>query len=390
MAEFCTHCGAALEPDALFCTSCGAPVESDDASPASETPTQAIPLQQMPPQPIPQSGPSGNAVPQDATQSPTGSQNMGNAYGNASVPSMESQPSVAPAPGAGAPGPQATKPNKSSKGKLGIPIIIAAVVVVLVLLGGVAYGVLRSGGNGGNAASSSSSSTAAPQTPTPSVSESAAGLDMDKLQSIVNSYSPTEAAVSVRPIEDGDEFDSQQANSKFVAAGFYLPVYLFAKDSGNASAMSSAESMMRTMSNDDGNTAIGDLGGLPALNGWSSGAGYGNTDFQRMFGDVAASNSGYENYTSASDATKMLVATAKAGGTDLMSFDLASEGVNAPSGTTLNGHRGQGIKNSYNFFVLMKTGKTDVAVAVLTQNMGKDRAAALTSDILAEVATEVK
>lgn len=273
-----------------------------------------------------------------------------------------------------------------------VPIIIAAVVAALVVTGGVAYEVLRI--MDGNVASPQPSETTlqtqAP-TATPTVSGTpATDLDADKLQSIVNSYSSTDAAVSVRPVEDGDEFDSQQANSKFVAAGFYLPVYLSAKDSGNASAMSSAESMMRTMSNDDGNAAIDDLGGLSALNGWSSGAGYGNTDFQRMFGDVAASNSGYENYTSASDATKMLAATAKAGGTDLMSFDLASEGVNAPSGTTLNGHRGQGIKDSYNFFVLMKTGKTDVAVAVLTQNMGKDRAAALTSDILAEVATEVK
>ncbi|TPF95884.1 hypothetical protein EP30_09925 [Bifidobacterium sp. UTCIF-39] len=273
-----------------------------------------------------------------------------------------------------------------------VPIIIAAVVAALVVTGGVAYEVLRI--MDGNVASPQPSETTlqtqAP-TATPTVSGTpATDLDADKLQSIVNSYSSTDAAVSVRPVEDGDEFDSQQANSKFVAAGFYLPVYLSAKDAGNASAMSSAESMMRTMSNDDGNTAIGDLGGLSALNGWASGAGYGNTDFQRMFGDVAASNSGYENYTSASDATKMLAATAKAGGTDLMSFDLASEGVNAPSGTTLNGHRGQGIKNSYNFFIVMKTGKTDVAVAVLTQNMGKDRAAALTSDILAEVAAEVK
>ena len=273
-----------------------------------------------------------------------------------------------------------------------VPIIIAAVVAALVVTGGVAYEVLRI--MDGNVASPQPSETTlqtqAP-TATPTVSGTpATDLDADKLQSIVNSYSSTDAAVSVRPVEDGDEFDSQQANSKFVAAGFYLPVYLSAKDAGNASTMSSAESMMRTMSNDDGNTAIGDLGGLSALNGWASGAGYGNTDFQRMFGDVAASNSGYENYTSASDATKMLAATAKAGGTGLMSFDLASEGVNAPSGTTLNGHRGQGIKNSYNFFILMKTGKTDVAVAVLTQNMGKDRAAALTSDILAEVAAEVK
>lgn len=346
MTKICTHCGAAVEPDALFCSNCGAPVPPDDAGSTSESPTRA-----MPNQPVPEPSMTG-------TQ-PTGAQTAG------------------------------TQPKKTNAI---VPIIIAAVVAALVVTGGVAYEVLRI--MDGNVASPQPSETTlqtqAP-TATPTVSGTpATDLDADKLQSIVNSYSSTDAAVSVRPVEDGDEFDSQQANSKFVAAGFYLPVYLSAKDSGNASAMSSAESMMRTMSNDDGNAAIDDLGGLSALNGWSSGAGYGNTDFQRMFGDVAASNSGYENYTSASDATKMLAATAKAGGTDLMSFDLASEGVNAPSGTTLNGHRGQGIKDSYNFFVLMKTGKTDVAVAVLTQNMGKDRAAALTSDILAEVATEVK
>ncbi|KAA8828845.1 zinc-ribbon domain-containing protein [Bifidobacterium tissieri] len=345
MTKICTHCGAAVEPDALFCSNCGAPVPPDDAGSTSESPTRA-----MPNQPVPEPSMTG--------AQPTGAQ------------------------------PTGAQPKKTNAI---VPIIIAAVVAALVVTGGVAYEVLRIMGNNNAASPQSSATTTQTQAPTATASSTPEpSLNTDKLQSIVNSYSSTDAAVSVRPVEDGDEFDSQQANSKFVAAGFYLPVYLSAKDSGSASAMSSAESMMRTMSNDDGNTAIDDLGGLSALNGWSSGAGYGNTDFQRMFGDVAASNSGYENYTSASDATKMLAATAKAGGTDLMSFDLASEGVNAPSGTTLNGHRGQGIKDSYNFFVLMKTGKTDVAVTVLTQNMGKDRAAALTSDILAEVATEVK
>lgn len=353
--RFCTNCGSVLEEDAKFCTNCGTAVETPNDASISDTSTTEQPTQTMSAQTVP-------------TQPNWGT---------------STQPAVQPA--AGAPKP---------KGKPNIPVIVAAAVLVLVLLGvGIAYGVLGSG-NKGAASPATTSSAASPKSTSPSSASASAKagitLNADKLQSIVSGYSETEAAVSVIPVGENDEFDSRQANTKFVAAGLYLPVYLAAKDSGNSGAVSSAETMMRTMDNDSGNAAISDIGGLSTLNGWLGGAGYSNTDFQRAFGDVEASNSGYENYTSAADAAKMLAATDNAGGTNLLSYDLASEGVTTPSGVTLNGHRGQGIKNSYNFFILMKTGKTTMAVSVLTQNLGKDTAVSLINDILAEVASEVK
>lgn len=371
---YCTNCGSELEADAKFCTNCGAAVEtsSGDAN-AAEQPTQTMPTQPTSQNAMPQGSPVHNAsaspVPQPSVQAAATGQ----------------PPMQPPASGAG--------PSKSEN-RLYIVVIVVAVMVLLALVVGgvIGYHRLSSLTKGGSSvvASASPSETTDASTPSSTPSETAITLDADKLQSIVSGYSETEAAVSVIPVGENDEFDSRQANTKFVAAGLYLPVYLAAKDSGNSGAVSSAETMMRTMDNDSGNAAVSDLGGLSALNGWLGGAGYSNTDFQRAFGDVEASNSGYENYTSAADAAKMLAATAEDGGTNLLSYDLASEGVTMPSGVTLNGHRGQGIKNSYNFFILMKTGKTTMAVSVLTQNLGKDTAVSLTNDILAEVASEVK
>ncbi|WP_164520644.1 zinc-ribbon domain-containing protein [Bifidobacterium callimiconis] len=392
--EYCTNCGSALEPDAKFCTNCGAAVEtSSNDTNAAEQPAQAMPVQpswSTPTQPVPQNTAPRNTMPQQGAPSPTMPTTNAMPPNGSPVPPV--QPPMDQPPVPGQPPVQTGDGTPKPKGKPNIPVIVAAAVLVVALLGvGIAYGVLGSGKTK-EASPAATSSVASPKTQPSASSSAKAGvsLNADKLQSIVSGYSETEAAVSVVPVGENDEFDSRQANTKFVAAGLYLPVYLAAKDSGNSGAVSSAETMMRTMDNDSGNAAVSDLGGLSALNGWLGGAGYSNTDFQRAFGDVEASNSGYENYTSAADAAKMLAATATDGGTNLLSYDLASEGVTTPSGVTLNGHRGQGIKNSYNFFILMKTGKTTMAVSVLTQNLGKDTAVSLTNDILAEVAAEVQ
>ena len=76
---------------------------------------------------------------------------------------------------------------------------------------------------------------------------------------------------------------------------------------------------------------------------------------------------------------------AKTGDDGLMNYDIASEGVTIPAGATVHAHRGQGIKDSYNYFVVISNGKQKVAVAVMTQNQGKDSSAQLTSSVLDKV-----
>ncbi|WP_288667328.1 serine hydrolase [uncultured Bifidobacterium sp.] len=183
--------------------------------------------------------------------------------------------------------------------------------------------------------------------------------------------------------EDSAIANTSQSSKKFVAAGLYLPVYLASQGNGNAEGL--ANTMMTGMDNSAGNQAVGALGGWSAVNSWLSSHGYSGTSFNRDFGDVQASNAGYENYSTARDAARMLVAVDAVGGTGLMNTDIASEGVVIPSGMTVHAHRGMGIQNTWNYFAIVEVNGNKAAVSVVTQNQGQDRAAQLMSQVLASV-----
>ncbi len=68
-----------------------------------------------------------------------------------------------------------------------------------------------------------------------------------------------------------------------------------------------------------------------------------------------------------------------------MSYDIASEGVRIPEGATIHAHRGMGIQDAYNYFVVISDGRAKVALAVMTENLGQERAADLISQMLATV-----
>ena len=73
----------------------------------------------------------------------------------------------------------------------------------------------------------------------------------------------------------------------------------------------------------------------------------------------------------------------------LVDYDIASEGVRIPAGATVHAHRGMGIQDAYNYFVVIADGGTSVGVAVMTRDLGKEQAARLTSDILDVVWTSM-
>lgn len=214
-------------------------------------------------------------------------------------------------------------------------------------------------------------------------------LDKDAVDAIVARYSETDAAVAVMTADGLRSYSSRYAESRYVAAGLYLPVYLAytAKNPGRPS--DSAGEMLRSMNNDAANAVIDGIGGLDALNDWLSDNRYSRTTFGRKFGDVAASERGYENYTSADDAARMLSACINDGSYELMNYDIASEGVRIPAGATVHAHRGMGIQDAYNDFVVISDGGTSVGVAVMTRDLGKEQAAGLTSDILDVVWTSM-
>ena len=404
----CPHCKAQLPDDADFCTQCGKPV-NDSADIGSEDTIlrdggqrQVLPSIQMPVQPVPVPTPMQAVSGQQPTQSiPPVSPNAAPVAGQAAAAALP--------PNGGRGG--GLKGWLSDRRNLPVIIIGAALVVALMVCGGVVYA--YSGGPKSEASSSSTSQSSAPtqtetttvspaptetktvtespsSTPTATVTQQApakTGLNSARLDSIVNKYSAS--AVSVVP-SSGDPYNSSQANSRFVASGLYLPVYLAAHNGGGSSAISYADAMMRGMNNSYGNSAISAMGGRSSLNSWLSSAGYSSTDFERAFGDVTSSSYGAENYTSPSDAARMLIAVDQMGGTGLMTYSLASEGVAAPSGATIYGHRGRGIKNAYNYFITMKTSSGATAgIAVMTQSQGQGTAAQLANEILAEVNSEL-
>ncbi|NEG96764.1 zinc-ribbon domain-containing protein [Bifidobacterium sp. SMB2] len=402
--KFCTNCGEQLDEEASFCTNCGQPVDDAElgdtlaGDPAlgetiirgSDDP-QSLPAIDMPEEAPVQAAPTVSMTPVDPQPRQT-------------VPAAGS---VAPQPQAGQPAaPGAAGGNGNGPKKKNLPLIIIASVIAaaLFICGGIVYaynaGAFSDDGDQNSeptatatvTKTATSTPTASSSSPTPSqtaTTKAAPALDPTKLDAIVNKYSASNSAVAVVPVNGAQAYYSQQANSKYVASGLYLPVYLEAHSTGNSTAASYADAMMKTMSNEYGNSAISAMGGRSSLNSWLSSQGYTNTDFERDFGDVSASSAGYENYTSAADAAKMLVATEQAGGTGLMAYSLASEGVSAPAGTSINGHRGQGIKNAYNFFIVMKSSKGAVGVAVMTQNQGRSVAVQMANDILAEVNAEL-
>ena len=72
-----------------------------------------------------------------------------------------------------------------------------------------------------------------------------------------------------------------------------------------------------------------------------------------------------------------------------MTADIAKEGVKIPSGMTVHAHRGQGIKDTWNYFIIVENSHSKAAIAIATQNQGKEKAAEIASRVLAEMNDEL-
>ena len=253
-----------------------------------------------------------------------------------------------------------------------------------------ANGAVLSRGQGGNTGDDTSDS-ASQSTPQAS-----------KLAEIADSYSSSDVAISAMFLNDSsspsssgqqaasadDVANTKASRTRFVSAGLYLPVYLAAQDE-DSSIKANADTMMQKMDNDAGNQAILGMGGFDTVNSWLSSHGYDDTTFDRHYGDVKASSEGHENYSSTFDAVRLLAAVDQAGGTSLMTADIAKEGVKIPSGMTVHAHRGQGIKDTWNYFIIVENSHGKAAIAIATQNQGKEKAAEIASRVLAEMNDEL-
>lgn len=214
--------------------------------------------------------------------------------------------------------------------------------------------------------------------------ESKVTLNKDSMESIVSPYGNDAAVSVVYGDEPTQSYDSSNARTHYTAAGFYAGVYAAALYKGAVN--DTARTMMASMDNAAANDLIGQLGGRDAVNSILAEHGYQCTGYGRDFGDTKATA---DNLSCAADASRALMDIAKASQSNVFGFDLASEGIVAPEGVTLYGHRGQGINNAYDFFVIAQKGDQRAVISVFTNNRGKDSAVALTNSVLSQLNTDV-
>lgn len=413
---FCPFCGTRNEENARFCVECGHPMQPPvQPSDAVEQPDGAVPLD----------APSSDATIADATVAdgtmPDGAAPAaGQRYTYETAPSPVSASSPIPAPSPVPPAPTAPPRQHVPTGREGgsgrsgtasgvWKIVVATVIVVALIIGGTAWYLHAKSAQDG-AQTTQSQETKQTKRPKTTRKKAAAGksdasktdkdtdasrtnakgaartLDKQSTDAIVDGFSTTEVGVSVMTKDGLRSYSSRNASLSYVAAGLYLPAWIDYRDTYDQKPSEYADSLTG-MNNDSANALVEKVGGESALNEWLNDNNYRRTRFERDYGDVQASQEGYENYSSPDDAARMLAEMAKTGDDGLMNYDIASEGVAIPSGATVHAHRGQGIKDSYNYFMVISNGSQKVAVAVMTQGQGKTAAAQLASRMLDKVWT---
>jgi len=215
-----------------------------------------------------------------------------------------------------------------------------------------------------------------------------AHIDNAKLISLITKYNTTDnVAVALVDLNTSLEYRVGSVRNTFVASGFYAPVYIVTHG-GN---LDKANQMMEQMDNSAGNKLIDEIGGFQKINNALAGEGFTQTTFSRYFGDTAASDKGYENYTSALDSAKILRELYEDGGYTKMKWDLTKDGISVPSGATIYSHRGQGIGGAYNVFAIIISGDIKYGLAIMTMHPGKtnEQAKAIAVPMITEIINEM-
>ena len=191
-------------------------------------------------------------------------------------------------------------------------------------------------------------------------------FDVDKLRdAIVSNSWESYVSVAVYDNKSGEIYASDDAYSAYPAWGFYLPIYLMNPSSSYSKNI---------MSNDPGvcnsaaNRAINDMGGTTAVtaalqNAYSVSA----TSYGRKFGDTKSSQ---ENYTCAVDAAMMLSKLNGLGERELLSYNYTKFGIDVPDSANAYAQVGTeniNAKKNLNIFAIVKGGRSDYCIAVLTR-----------------------
>lgn len=377
---FCTNCGFKNDEHDIFCANCGMPLEIESSATQEITPTPA-------PSPIPTPAPT-----------PSFAQSENPTY---IIPNIDPPISTTI---------QQSNNSKSRKKTL-IALIAALVVIVIGVASAIttyALGMWTLPGH--NAVSvkvateeqdqnkettkdkkqsdtkktpkKKDSNTSTKQNDTKKTRQLT--LNKKYMDALVAPYGADAAVSVVYGKGENQSYDSSNARVQYTAAGLYAGVYVAALYNGVNN--DTAHTMMSSMDNGAANNVIQQLGGRQAVNSTLEQHNYHCTAYGRDFGDTTATT---DNLSCSEDAARMLMKIADASQSNVFGYDLASEGLSAPLGATMYGHRGQGINNAYNFFIIVQKDKHTVAISVMTKNRGKDSAVALTEGVLSQINTDI-
>ena len=395
----CPACGAANESSSRFCTTCGKPLDIN--ADAAATQGKAVPL----PAPVgEQPIASSPTVPMPAVPLPSAPSPSAAAGPSMQPAGFPMPPTAVPASPAGQ-NPDRTATVTGGKGRRLALIIIAIIVVIALVVSGVLVWQSRksngsqtqAGTSAQSAATKSGKKESATQKPkksaaakkSPSASPDTASRVLDKpvMDAIVDTYNSGSgnAAVSVMTSDNLKSYSSSKASYSMSAAGLYLPPWLAYYDLVGGSPAGGYQSVLSSMDNGKANELIDRDGGMDMLNSWLKAHDYDDTSFEHLYGDVNASEDGYDNTTSSDDAAKMLTQLMTKGEDGLLGYNIASDGVAVPDGATVHAHRGMGVGDAYDYYMVVSNGSKKVAVVVLTQGQTKEQAASLTSNVLKQV-----
>ncbi len=195
-------------------------------------------------------------------------------------------------------------------------------------------------------------------------------------------------SVAIHDNQTGETFEGVDSQTPYTAWGLYLPIYLiYGECNGyDASLRRKIMSSDPATCNASANSAITHIGGLERVNGLLTDF-YGtiNTSYGRWFGQTGNSAA---NTTTANDAVVFLTKLNETGEYSLMSYNLASFGINTPAGAKVYAHAGsenRNVRNNLNLFAVVKGANSDYCITIMTNNATGGHITGLLNTIHAEM-----
>lgn len=199
----------------------------------------------------------------------------------------------------------------------------------------------------------------------------------NKIEETVNTYISTTRGhqnISVAVIDNNTNrvFYSENGSAVYPAWGFYLPIYLAAEDAPSYVDSQTRSNILSSdpgICNAAGNDVIRKFGGPAGISDFLR---YeynaASTSYGRYFGDVSSAG---QNLTTAAEAVRFLHNLNGSGEYAKLSYNIASFGIQPPSGAQVYaqvGTENQAKLENLNLFAIVKGQNSNYCVVVMTRN----------------------